>query len=111
MRCFIPTGSMGGSACSTRRSRPCGRAALEALPHQNVWFVPAAHGWLAQILVERGAAGEAAGLLDAAEATVAPDAFSRAPRLRARTMVEAARGPHQSALAHALELGHQLAAF
>ena len=88
-----------------------GRAALEALPHQNVWFVPAAHGWLAQILVERGATGEAVGLLDAAEATVAPDAFSRAPLLRARTMVEAARGHHQSALAHALELGHQLAAF
>jgi tetratricopeptide (TPR) repeat protein len=69
-----------------------GRAALEALPRQNVWFVPAAHGWLAQILVERGAAGEAAVLLEAAEATVAPDAFSRAPLLRARTMVEAARG-------------------
>ena len=88
-----------------------GRAALEALPRQNVWFVPAAHGWLAQILVERGAAGEAAALLEAVEATVAPDAFSRAPLLRARTMVEAARGDHQSALAHALELGQQLAAF
>ncbi len=89
-----------------------GRAALEALPYQNVWFVPAAHGWLAQILVERGATGEAAGLLDAAEATVAPDAFSRAPLLlHARTMVEAARGDHQSALAHALELGQQLATF
>ena len=88
-----------------------GRAALEALPRRNVWFVPAAHGWLAQILVERGATSEAAGLLDAVEATVPPDAFSRAPLLRARTLVEAARGDHRSALAHALELGRQLTAF
>ena len=88
-----------------------GRAALEALPRRNVWFVPSAHGWLAQILVERGATSEAAGLLDAVESSVPPDAFSRAPLLRARTLVEAARGDHQSALAHALELGRQLAAF
>jgi tetratricopeptide (TPR) repeat protein len=88
-----------------------GRVALEALPRRNVWFVPAAHGWLAQILVERGATDEAAALLGAVEATVAPDAFSRAPLLRARTLVEAVRGDHKSALAHALELGRQLTAF
>jgi DNA-binding CsgD family transcriptional regulator len=88
-----------------------GRAALEALPHANVWFRPTSHGWLAQILVERGAIDEAAGLLDAVEATVAPDAFSRAPLLRARALVAAARGDHQAALEHALELGRTLTAF
>jgi class 3 adenylate cyclase/DNA-binding CsgD family transcriptional regulator len=88
-----------------------GRAALEALPHRNVWFRAAAHGWLAQILVERGLLGEAAALLEAVEATVAPDAFSRAPLLRARALVEAAGGDHRAALARALELGHALATF
>jgi class 3 adenylate cyclase/DNA-binding CsgD family transcriptional regulator len=88
-----------------------GRAALEALPHGDVWFRAAAHGWLAQILAERGAIDEAAGVLDAVEPTVAPDAFSRAPLLRARALVEAARGEHRAALARALELGQALAAF
>ncbi len=88
-----------------------GRAALETLPHREVWIRPAAHGWLAQILVERGAAEEAAGLLDAVEATVSSDAFSRAPLLRGRALVEAARGDHRAALAHALELGDALASF
>ena len=88
-----------------------GRAALETLPHRNVWFVAAANGWLAQILVERGAVDEAAGLLDTVEPTVASDAFSRAPLLRARTLVEAARGDHRSALSRALELGAALSAF
>ena len=88
-----------------------GRAALEALPHRDVWFRVSGHGWLAQILVERGAIDEAADLLDAVEPTVAPDAFSRAPLLRARTLVEVARGDHHAALARALELGHALAAF
>jgi class 3 adenylate cyclase/DNA-binding CsgD family transcriptional regulator len=87
------------------------RAALETLPHRNVWFVAAANGWLAQILVERGAIDEAAGLLDAIEPTIASDAFSRAPLLRARALVEAARGDHRAALASALELGAALAAF
>jgi tetratricopeptide (TPR) repeat protein len=73
--------------------------------------VAAAHGWLAQILVERGAIDEAAELLDTAESTVAPDAFSRAPLLRARALVEAARGDHRAALTRALELGASLAAF
>ena len=82
-----------------------GRAALEALPHREVWFRWAAHGWLAQILVERGAVEEAAGLIEAVEPTVPPDAFSRAPLLRAGALVEAARGDHRAALARALELG------
>jgi DNA-binding CsgD family transcriptional regulator len=68
-----------------------GRAALEALPHRSVWFRPAGHGWLAQILVERGLVDEAAELVDAAEASVRADAFSRAPLLRAAALVEAAR--------------------
>jgi class 3 adenylate cyclase/DNA-binding CsgD family transcriptional regulator len=88
-----------------------GRAALETLPHRNAWFRFAAHGWLAQILVERAAIDEAAGLLDAVEPTVPADAFSRAPVLRGRTLVDAARGDHRAALAHALELGGALAAF
>jgi class 3 adenylate cyclase/DNA-binding CsgD family transcriptional regulator len=88
-----------------------GRAALETLPHREVWFRFAAHGWLAQILVERGAIDEAAGLLDAVEASVASDAFSRAPLLRGRAMVEAARGEHRAALGLAIELGDALAAF
>ena len=88
-----------------------GRAALETLPQRQVWFRPAAHGWLAQILVERGAVDEAAGILDAAESSVASDAFARAPLLRGRAMVEAARGDHRAALAHAVELGSALASF
>ncbi|HET8529175.1 MAG TPA: AAA family ATPase [Gaiellaceae bacterium] len=88
-----------------------GRAALETLPDRAVWFRPAAHGWLAQILVERGALDEAAALLDAVETTLATDAFSRAPLLRGRALVEAARGDHRAALAHARELGAALAAF
>jgi DNA-binding CsgD family transcriptional regulator len=87
------------------------RAGLEALPHRNVWFRPSTHGLLAQILVERGSIVEAAGLLDAVEASVAPDAFSRAPLLRARALVAAARGDHHAALDHALELGQALTAF
>jgi DNA-binding CsgD family transcriptional regulator len=88
-----------------------GRAALEALPHRNVWFRPTSHGWLAQILVERGAIDEAAGLLDAVDSTVAPDAFSRAPLLRARALVASARGDHHAALEHALALGQVLTTF
>jgi DNA-binding CsgD family transcriptional regulator len=88
-----------------------GRAALEALPDREVWFRPAAHGWLSQILVERGAVDEAADLLDAVETTVPADAFSVTPLLRGRTLVEAARGDHRSALASALALGDALTAF
>jgi ATP/maltotriose-dependent transcriptional regulator MalT len=88
-----------------------GRAALETLPHREVWFRPAAHGWLAQILVERGAVDEAAALLDAVETQIASDAFSRAPVLRGRALVEGAKGDHREALARTLELGAALAAF
>jgi DNA-binding CsgD family transcriptional regulator len=87
------------------------RAAVETLPHREVWFRPAAHGWLAQILVERAAGDEAAALLDTIEPSVASDAFSRAPLLRARALAEAARGDHRAALASARELGEALAAF
>ena len=87
------------------------RAGLETLPPGNVWFRPAAHGWLAQILVERASVDEAAHLLDAVESSVPDDAFSRTPLLRGRAIVEAARGNHRSALAWALELGEALAAF
>lgn len=88
-----------------------GRAALETLPHRNVWFVAAANGWLAQILVERGLIDEAVEILDAAERSVPADAFSQAPLLRARTLVGAVQGDHRAALAHALELGASLSAF
>ena len=87
------------------------RAALEALPHRNVWARPSTHGLLAQILVERSAIDEAAELLDAVEVSVAPDAFSRAPLLRSRALVAAARGDHRAALDHALQLGRALTSF
>ncbi len=44
-----------------------GRAALETLPRRNVWFVAAANGWLAQILVERGALDEATRIVNEAQ--------------------------------------------
>ncbi|MBX5469407.1 MAG: AAA family ATPase [Thermoleophilaceae bacterium] len=89
------------------------RMALDALPHRDVWFVPHAHGWLAQILVERGALDEAAGVLGKVEMALdAPaDPFSRTPLLRARTMLAAARGNHRAALEDALDLGRALAAY
>jgi ATP/maltotriose-dependent transcriptional regulator MalT len=68
-------------------------------------------GCLAQILVERGNIDEAAGLIDAIEPTVAPDAFARAAVVRGWTLVDAARGDHRAALAHAHELGAVLASF
>jgi class 3 adenylate cyclase/DNA-binding CsgD family transcriptional regulator len=88
-----------------------GRAALDALPHRNVWFRGSAHGWLAQILVERGSIDEAAKLLDRGEMGVAPDAFWRTPLVRGRALVAAARGDHRAALDHALELGQAATAF
>ena len=89
------------------------RLALDALPHPDVWFVPHAHGWLAQILMERGSLDEAAALLDTVAGTLdaGSDPFSRTPLLRARAMVAAARGEHAAALQHAVELGRALAAF
>src|SRR5439155_3400504 len=47
----------------------------------------------------------------AVEATVAPDAFSRTPLMRARALAAAARGDHRAAMANAIELGDALAAF
>jgi DNA-binding CsgD family transcriptional regulator len=88
-----------------------GRAALETLPHRNVWFAASVSGWLAQILVERGNIDEAAALLDEIEPAVARDAFARATVVRGRTLVEAAKGDHRAALAHAQELGAVLASF
>ncbi len=87
------------------------RTAIEALPDRNVWFRGSAHGWLAQILVERGSIDDAEELLDRGEAGVAPDAFWRTPLVRARALVAAARGDHQEALEYALELGRAAAAF
>jgi len=88
-----------------------GRAALETLPHRNVWFAASVSGWLAQILVERGNIDEAAALIDEIEPTVARDAFARATVVRGRTLVEAAKGDHRAALTHAHELGAVLTSF
>jgi ATP/maltotriose-dependent transcriptional regulator MalT len=89
------------------------RMALDGLPHRNVWFVPHAHGWLTQILVERGAVDDAADVLAGVEATLdaVADPFSRTPLLRARATLNAARGNHRDALEDALELGRALAAY
>ena len=89
------------------------RTALDALPHHNVWFVPHAHAWLAQVLIERGELDEASALLGTVEPLidVAADPFSSTPLLRARSMLAAARGDHDAALDDALELGRALAAF
>jgi DNA-binding CsgD family transcriptional regulator len=89
------------------------RAALDALPHPSAWFVPFAHAWLAQVLIERGELDEASRLLGNVDALidVAADPFSSAPLLRARSMLAAARGDHAGALDDALALGRALAAF
>ncbi len=89
------------------------RTALDALPHHNVWFVPHAHAWLAQVLIERGELDEASALLGSVDTLidVASDPFSSTPLLRARSMLAAARGDHAAALDDALELGRALAAF
>ena len=55
------------------------RTALDALPHHNVWFVPHAHAWLAQVLIERGELDEASALLGNVE---------RADRRRSRSVLE-----------------------
>jgi ATP/maltotriose-dependent transcriptional regulator MalT len=82
------------------------------LPHRQVSWVPWAHGWLAQILVERGAVDEAAATLDTGQVETPghADAFSRAPLLRARAMVAATRRDHHTALAAARALGENLVA-
>ena len=90
-----------------------GRTALDVLPHHNVWFVPHAHAWLAQVLIEHGELDEANALLGTVEPLidVAADPFSSTPLLRARSMLTAARGDHDAALHDALELGRALSAF
>jgi DNA-binding CsgD family transcriptional regulator len=90
-----------------------GRAAIDALPHHKVHFASPAHGWLAQILLERAMIDDAAQLLETAERLVGPAAnpFSQTPRLRARSMLAAIRGDHRAALEHALELGRTLTLF
>jgi DNA-binding CsgD family transcriptional regulator len=88
-----------------------GRAALETLPHRNVWFAASVNGYLAQILVERGNIDDAAALIDAMEPTVARDSFARAAVVRGWTLVDAAKGDHRAALAHAHELGAVLTSF
>jgi DNA-binding CsgD family transcriptional regulator len=89
------------------------RTALDALPHHDVWFVPFAHSWLAQVLVERGELDEASALLGNVDALidVVSDPFSSAPLLRARSLLAAARGDHDAALDDALKLGRALAEF
>jgi DNA-binding CsgD family transcriptional regulator len=89
------------------------RMALDALPHRRVWFAPHAHGWLAQILVERGAVDEAAATVAAGEGLVGSgsDPFERAPLLRGRATVASARGDHRTALAAARGVGETLAAY
>jgi DNA-binding CsgD family transcriptional regulator len=88
------------------------RMALEALPHREALFMPHVHGWLIQVLVERGEPAEAVALLEALEADVGPfpEDFAHAPLLRARGVVAAARGDHATALADQLALGRVLAA-
>jgi DNA-binding CsgD family transcriptional regulator len=86
-----------------------GRAALAAMPHEHVWFVPHTHAWLAQILVERGSVEEAAELV--ARVAEPSDPFSKAPLHRAKALIAAARGEHRVALEQALALGEALTAF
>jgi tetratricopeptide (TPR) repeat protein len=76
------------------------RAALDALPHPNAWFVPFAHVWLAQVLIERGKLDDASALLGNVDTRidVASDPFLSAPLLRGRSMLAAARGDHRERL-------------
>jgi class 3 adenylate cyclase/DNA-binding CsgD family transcriptional regulator len=86
------------------------RMALDALPHRGVLFTSHTYGWLAQVLVERGAVDEAADVLLAVEEAFGgiPAEFAHVPLLRARALVSAARGDHSAALADALAAGHAL---
>jgi DNA-binding CsgD family transcriptional regulator len=88
------------------------RTALEAVPDQVSWGTWA-YGWLAQILVERGAVHEAAATVNAGEDETpsGADSFSRLPLLRAGAVVAVAHGDHQTALADAVALGETLAAY
>ena len=88
------------------------RMALDALPHRGVLFTSHTYGWLAQVLVERGATDEAAEVLREIEETLGgiPAEFAHVPLLRARALVSAARGDHAAALADALAAGRALSA-
>jgi DNA-binding CsgD family transcriptional regulator len=83
------------------------QTAADALRHRRVSFLDSAHSLLTEILVERGKIEEAAVILEAGEdeTLVDPDALARAPLLRARAMVAAARRDHETALAAARALG------
>lgn len=89
------------------------RSGLDAIPHRNVAWVSHAYGLLAQILLERGGADEAAAIVDEGERWTpsGADSFMLAPLLRARATVAAARGDHGTALDEALALGEALGAF
>jgi DNA-binding CsgD family transcriptional regulator len=86
------------------------RMALDALPHRGVLFTSHTYGWLAQVLVERGAVDEAADVLRDVEEAFGgiPAEFAHVPLLRARALVSAARGDHSAALADALAAGRAL---
>ncbi len=88
------------------------RIAFDQFAQRQVRFVPHTYGYLAQVLVERGAPAEAAEVLGAAAAELGeiPEQFWYLPLIRARGMVASARGDHQAALADALTTGRILAA-
>jgi DNA-binding CsgD family transcriptional regulator len=83
------------------------QVAVDVLHHRRVSFLDGAHSLLGQILVERGKIEEAAVVVDAGEhRTLAdPEALARAPLLRARAMLAAARHDHERALLAARALG------
>jgi ATP/maltotriose-dependent transcriptional regulator MalT len=89
------------------------RAAMDALPHRQVWFGSHVHGWLAQMLVERGAIDEAAEVSrgGAERMESASEPLARAPLLRTDAMVALAQGNHRAALDAARGLGESLAAY
>ena len=88
------------------------RSALDAIPHRQMSWVPHAYGWLAQTLVERDAVDEATAVVDEGERGISreADSFSRAPLLRARSVIATARGDHQAAREAAFALGESLEA-
>ena len=86
------------------------RSALDAIPHRQMSWVPHAYGWLAQTLVERDAVDDATAVVDEGEReiTTEADSFSRAPLLRARSVIAAARGDHRASREAAFALGESL---
>jgi class 3 adenylate cyclase/DNA-binding CsgD family transcriptional regulator len=89
------------------------RSALDAIPHRQVSWVSHAYGWLAQVLVERGGADEAAAIVDEGWRWTPSraDSFMRAPLLRARAVIAAAQGDYATSLDEASALGENLAAY